>query len=243
MDLLEIGLLGGFHLTSASGTTATLGTSRPEKLLAYLLLRNGTPQPRRRLAFLFWPDSAEGQAQTNLRRELHRLRRLLPQTEGLILVEDHLLGLRPGAASSDVERFDREIDTARRRGGEAELEGLRRAVEIYRGELLPEFYDDWVLEERERLHERYVGGLERICELLEQGDRLNEALEYARRWHHADPLSERAVTVLMGLLTRHGDRPLALDLFARYTSRLARETGLEPGPELWELRQRLTRRR
>ncbi|HEX7002707.1 MAG TPA: bacterial transcriptional activator domain-containing protein [Trueperaceae bacterium] len=241
MALLEFGLLGGFQFSDPSGTTAALGTSRPEKLLAYLLLKSGSPQPRRRLAYLFWPDSDESQAQTNLRRELHRLRRLLPQTEQLMLAEDHRLGVRPGAVECDVQLFERQLDLASSESSVKErLERLHQAVATYKGELLPEYYDDWVLEERERLQERFLGALERIVQLLEAAGELAEAIEHARRWQHLDPLSERAVATLVKLHSHNGDRALALSLLERYGSRLERDTGLGPGPELRALRKQLT---
>jgi DNA-binding SARP family transcriptional activator len=61
-----------------------LDSGRAESLLAYLLLHRDVPQPRQRLAFLLWPDSAEGQAHTNLRKVLHNLRRAghLPDRPG-----------------------------------------------------------------------------------------------------------------------------------------------------------------
>ena len=55
-----------------------VNTPRLQALLAYLLLHRDAPQSRSHLAFLFWPDSTEAQAHTNLRTLLHRLRQALP---------------------------------------------------------------------------------------------------------------------------------------------------------------------
>jgi DNA-binding SARP family transcriptional activator len=52
-----------------------LDSARAESLPAHLLLHRDAAQPRQRPAFLLWPDSAEGQARTNLRKVLHNLRR------------------------------------------------------------------------------------------------------------------------------------------------------------------------
>src|SRR5438094_10390013 len=49
-----------------------------QALLAYLALHTGVLQSREHLAFLFWPDSTEAQARTNLRQLLHHLRSALP---------------------------------------------------------------------------------------------------------------------------------------------------------------------
>lgn len=75
---LRIELLGGFRVTYGGGPLTGVRSGRQRSLLAYLILHRQHPQPRQRLAFLFWPDSEEAQALTNLRRELHHLRRVVP---------------------------------------------------------------------------------------------------------------------------------------------------------------------
>ncbi|MCB0063185.1 MAG: hypothetical protein KDE19_13770, partial [Caldilineaceae bacterium] len=81
-ECLSIGLLGGFrligHCEPETAIAAGRISLRLQLLLAYLLLHRDAPQPREHLAFLFWPDTSEAQALTNLRNLLHKLRRLLP---------------------------------------------------------------------------------------------------------------------------------------------------------------------
>ena len=50
---------------------------------------------------------------------------------------------------------------------------LRRAVELYRGDLLPSCYDDWIAPERERLRRAYAAALERLIALAEDRQRLS----------------------------------------------------------------------
>ena len=64
------------------------------------------PQSRRHLAFIFWPDSNEGQARTNLRRELHNLRQALPNPDQFLNVEMKTLQWRADAPYTlDVAEF------------------------------------------------------------------------------------------------------------------------------------------
>jgi len=77
-------LLGPVHLRLDDQPLPPLNSARAESLLAYLLLHRDAPQPRQRLAFLLWPGSTEGQAQTNLRKVLHNLRRALPDADRLM---------------------------------------------------------------------------------------------------------------------------------------------------------------
>jgi DNA-binding SARP family transcriptional activator len=79
--LLRIRLLGSLEVRSGETVLEPLESARAEALLAYLLLHRDAPQSRQRLAFLFWPDSTEAQARTNLRHVLHVLRRSLPDAD------------------------------------------------------------------------------------------------------------------------------------------------------------------
>src|ERR1700746_990877 len=92
----------------------TLNSARAESLLAYLLLHRDTAEPRQRLAFLLWPGSTEGQAQTKLRRGVHNLRRALPGADRLIEIGPRMLQWRADASLwLDVEYFERAVAAVR----------------------------------------------------------------------------------------------------------------------------------
>ncbi len=78
---LRIELLGHFHITYGGKAVTTVNTARLQSLLAYLVLNRKPGQSREHLAFLFWPDSSEFQARTNLRRLLHHLRSGVPDCD------------------------------------------------------------------------------------------------------------------------------------------------------------------
>jgi DNA-binding SARP family transcriptional activator len=65
--ILHIHLLGDFRLVLDETPVTTMTVPRIQFLLAYLVLHHDIPQDRTHLAFLFWPDSTEAQAHTNLR--------------------------------------------------------------------------------------------------------------------------------------------------------------------------------
>ena len=159
--MLEIRLLGEQRVVENGAIVAAAQAPRALALLTQLVLHVGEDVSRASLAGLFWPDSSDEQALTNLRRELHQLRKSLPSSSSCLVSDVRSLRWAGGAqCSCDVVTF---LDADRRAQGAAALSdhaGLRRAAEAavssYVGDLLPAHYDDWVLTERDRLRRRCV---------------------------------------------------------------------------------------
>jgi DNA-binding SARP family transcriptional activator len=115
----------------------------------------GVTPSRTHLAGVFWPDSGEAQARTNLRRELHNLRLILGRDASLVVEPMALTWCDSPSCRVDVRVFESERRAAwslRSAGDTAGfLARAEAAIGEYRGELMPGSYDDWVLEEREVL--------------------------------------------------------------------------------------------
>jgi DNA-binding SARP family transcriptional activator len=227
---LRIRLLGELDLRHGDVPVPPLGSARAESLLAYLVLHREAAQPRQRLAFLLWPDSSEPQARTNLRHLLHVLRRALPDADRFLEVTPRTLRWREDARSwVDVAAF--EAATARaERAAELgdELAALREVAELYRGDLLESGYDEWLLEERDRLRRRWLAALERLVELLEAEGEHAQAIGHAERVLRADPLREAAYRDLMRLHDARGDRARALRVYHACAATLERELRVAP---------------
>src|SRR5262249_60101700 len=98
------------------------------------------------------------------------------------------------------------LQAAARAESDAErVASLARAADLYHGELLCGYYEDWVLGERTRLAERYFQALDQLIALLEEAGDLPRALAYARRAVRADPLREEMHRDLMRLLAAAGE--------------------------------------
>src|SRR5207249_1373074 len=111
---------------------------------------------------------------------------------GAVIVADRAtVRLNPEAVTTDVAGFESALRSAERAASATERAShLAEAVEGYGGELLPGYYGDWVLQEREWLAERFFQALGQLVAHLEQAGQLHHALEYARRGVGADPLRE-----------------------------------------------------
>ncbi len=226
--MLEVVLLGEFEMRSdGSLMDSRLRSPRTQALVGYLALHQGAPQLRQRLANLFWPDSTEAQARTNLRRELHTLRACLPDPDAVLVADQTSLWWRRDAPCRiDVAAFETAADEAEvaltsSADAAAFVAPARIAVDAYRGDLLPALYDDWVLAQRERLCRRCVSLLDGLIEAID--DDIAAAVTYARRRVELQPLEEVGHRMLIERLARAGDRAAALQAYHRCTSMLERE--------------------
>lgn len=233
MPMLHVQLLGDFRLSDGDTPMAAIHQARPQSLLAYLLLHRGAPQPRQHIAFQFWPDTSETQAQTNLRQLLHHLRRAWPECTTYIQVEPRIVAWNVDAACQvDVIAFEQAVETAtaalRANAVEVARDACAVAVDIYRGDLLPACYEEWLMAERERLRQAFLDTLEQLVILCENARDYPAAIYHAQRFLRADPLHETTYRRLMRLHALNGDRANALRTYHICTTTLDRELGVEP---------------
>lgn len=224
--LLQIQLLGEFKVSYHGQPSAGLRSAQLQSLLAYLLLHRAAPVSRQRLAFLFWPDSSEAQARTNLRHLIHDLRRALPHADQFLIGGSQTIGWNPNASFSlDVANFE---TLAVQQDSVVALQG---AVDLYRGELLPGLYSDWLVNERVRLAQIYEIALNDLANQYESQGNYIEAIKAARRLLRNDPLREPTYQLLMRLHARQGDRAGVMRLYETCADVLERELGVLPGPD------------
>src|SRR5947209_2768610 len=244
MPTLHLRLLGDFSLIYADRQVTSLNTLRLQSLLAYLVLHRDAPQQRQHLAFLFWPDTTEAQARNNLRQLLHQLRQAFPAMEHFLSADTHMMHWHPVTPFHlDVAEFEQALtlaDAATRRNDQRALRAaLEQADNLYRGELLPGCYDEWILPERERLRQRHLQALEQLLRLVEMRGEIATAIRYAQRLLGLDPLSEDLYRHLMRLFALNNDRASALHVYHTCVSTLQREMGIDPGPATREAYERL----
>lgn len=230
---LHIHLLGDFQLLSYEKPVTSIDLPRLQSLLAYLLLHHDVPQARSRLAYLLWPDSTDAQAHTNLRNLVHKLRQALPDADAFLRSDRQSLSWQSSSPqvswALDVQDFEEALAQADRVGDRsAARRALERAVKLYRGDLLPSCYDEWILPERDRLRQAMLNALGRLIELQEQERDYQAAVASAQRLLRYDPLHETTYRHLMRLYALTGDRAAALRIYHTCATVLERELGTEP---------------
>lgn len=241
--MLTIELLGGFRLQE-NGVTVHLEMARSHELLAYLALHGAQPsaQPvaRAELAQMLWPESNETQARTNLRNLLFKLGKAWPSLSTYLDIRRQTIGWQAGKQPDcDVTRLQAAF-TAQGLSGAQDTDAPQDPVftsaeadvsaelALYRGELLPGHYAEWILVARARLHRQYLQALAAWVGWLEGQRRYAEALTQAERLLEQDPLREASYRVLMRLHSILGDRATALRIYHTCASRLESELNVPP---------------
>jgi DNA-binding SARP family transcriptional activator len=239
--MVVIRLFGDFTLHQDGRLVSALDSARLQALLAYLLLHRPASQLRQHLAFLFWPDSDEAQARTNLRNLLHRLRQAWPEADQYLAIETRSFGWRPEAdVQLDVAQFLEHLKLAQAEPNPAvQLQHLEQALALYRAELLPSCYDEWIRIERAQLHQAFLQALELAADLSEQLGDQQGPIQYALRLIQLEPLQEASYRRLMRLYVQNGDRAAALRAYHHCASILRRELDVAPDAETLEVYQRL----
>src|SRR6516162_6305523 len=229
--MLHVSLLGEQAITR-DGTSAQARSSRGVALVAFLVVHAGVPQSRERIAGLFWPESTDGQALTNLRRELHHLRQVLAEEPSLVVTSRDLCWQDTETCRVDVRVFDRErkaaLDSAAAGDDEGVLVHAAKAMGEYRGGFLPGAYEDWLLEARSELERWYVEVCDLLCQVRAGRGDVAGAADAARRRIRVRPLEEGGYRTLMQLQADLGDRAGAVSTFHHCASVLERELGIVP---------------
>ena len=230
--MLQVTLLGEQAIADDATGTVRTRSSRTIALVGFLVVHAGSPQTRQRIAGLFWPDSTDAQALTNLRRELHHLRQVLGDETSLVVTSKDLCWHDTESCRVDVRTFGIQRRAALAAAATDDADGVltyaRAAIAEYQGDLLPGMYDDWLLEARSELERQCVDLCDRLSQARARTGDLSGAVAAARRRVALQPLEEVGYRTLMQLQADLGDRAGAVSTYHHCASALERELGLDP---------------
>ena len=224
------------------GEAVSLGGPKLRALLAILLLHANEVVSRDRLIEGLWGEAAPASASHTLDDYVSRLRKALGDGRLVRRAPGYVLRVEPGEL--DLDRFSELVEAGERafvagRAGEA-VTSLAKALELWRGDPLANAAGDgFLLAETGRLEELRLGALEQRIEAdlaLGRHARVVGELEGLVRAH---PLHEAFRGQLMRALYRSGRQADALAVYTETRALLVERLGLEPGPPLRELQQRI----
>jgi len=241
-------LFGKFTAQHDAGLLKGLEASKDQELLSYLLIHRDRPHSREALATLLWGDTSTEKSKKYLRQALWHLHAALNSDNELhtdVLQVDHdWLGLNPCSNLwTDVADFERAFVAAEGVAGRQldadKARALKDAVLLYSDDLLPGYYQDWILFERERLQNMYLLMLDKLIVHLQFNGEYEVAQGYGATILRYDPARERTHRQLMHLYSLAGDRTSALRQFERCVLALKQELGVKPERKTVELYERI----
>jgi DNA-binding SARP family transcriptional activator len=227
-----ITILGGFELR-VGGAPVPLQPSA-QRLVAFLAL-HGRPVQRAYVAGSLWLDASEGRATASLRTTLWRAAtaaagQLVEATAThLALGESVEVDLREATSLAHSV-----IDGRHARPPREAAERLLRADD----DVLPDWYDDWVVIERERYRQLRLHALEALCVELAGAGAYADAVDAGIAAVAVEPLRESAHRALMEAHLAEGNAVEAIREYRAFSQLLHAELGLRPTPRIRTLAER-----
>jgi DNA-binding SARP family transcriptional activator len=238
MATLRVRLFGKFCAYQNEQVVSGLDARKVQELFCYLLLYRNHTHSREALAGLLWGDIPTNQSKKCLRQALWQLQSAVdqqPRSSGIrvLLVEPDWVQLNSEAELwVDVAIFEQTFARVQDVPGEvcdrALVAALRSAVDLYQGDLLEGWYQDWCLYERERLQNMYLTMLDKLMGFCESHNQYETGLVYGARILRHDRARERTHRRLMRLHVLAGDRAAALRQYERCVASLDEELGARP---------------
>ena len=234
---IEISLLGSFLLCVGGEPVGPLSVGS-QRLLVFLAL-NDRHVGRAAMAGRMWPEVSNERAGISLRSALSRLdaptrEAILTASAGLRLAETVVVDLRNAQALAY-----RLLDNS----GSVRITDLAPAsLTALSSELLPDWYDDWVIAEAEDWRQLRMNALEALADQLILIGRLADAAGAARAAMKVEPLRESAHATLIRVHLAEGNQSEALRVYERYSALLHLALGLTPTDRLSALVEPISKR-
>jgi DNA-binding SARP family transcriptional activator len=222
----SLALLGAFDLR-CDHESVPLPTPA-QRVLAFLALQE-RPLLRAYVAGVLWLESTDLQALGSLRSALWRIR---SANDGLVETNGQQLRLAPEVAV-DVQRA---VSWARRLIDDSADSEDEHPETLYLGDdILPDWYDDWLVIERERFRELRAHALECLCERLTLAGRFGQAMDAALAAVKGEPLRESAHRSVIKVCLAEGNWADAVRHYRLFAELLRKQLGLRPSRQMEEL--------
>lgn len=204
---------------------------REQRLLALLALQ-GT-RPRHYVAGILWPESTDARAAGSLRAAAWHVDQDAP---GLLVHDRSHIALAPRIRVDVHELLHRATDLRESDPRDADDSAYASALRaLLRGELLPGWYDDWLIFERTRVQHVRQHALELLADLLADRGDVVAALQAGFAAVSIEPLRESAHRSLIRAQIRAGNYSDAVRQYSEFRARIKTELGVAPSELLESL--------
>ncbi len=227
---LRLSLIRGFELRSGDSVVRVAFSA--QRLMAFVALQDRAVR-RLHASGMLWSDAPEQRANSSLRSALWRT----PSPHGRPLIEASSthLWLNPAVQVDFHEVVSRAALLLGREDGLQATDDVSGQLRQFGDDLLPDWYEDWLLAERERFRQLRLHALEAICHRLTNVGRYALALEAGLAAVACEPLRESAQRQVIRVHLREGNAAEALRQYQGYARLLANELGARPSPSMEQL--------
>lgn len=237
MASIKVSLFGKFNIIFPNNSLYAIRARKVQELFVYLLMFRKQPQPRESLSEALWADQTVTQSRRNLRQTLWHLQSTLRKVRSSLkldlLIEDGWIHIHlPTGFWLDIAEFEQIFDLVNhkhvRELSVEDFKAMQYAVDLYKGDLLEGWYQDWCIFERERFQMMQLMLLDKLVQYCEVNQKYDAGLAYGWQILRHDHAYERGHRQLMRLYALSGDRTQALYQYQRCCSALQVELGIEP---------------
>lgn len=248
MCILSVSLLGKFNVQTQGSPLSGLDSLKVRELFSYLLIHRNRHHTRESLTSILWQDVTPKQSKRYLRKTLWQLLKSLEVPKGkaseYLIVDSIWIQINPEATVClDVAVLEDAFacceDIPGRQLDSEQFNKLLQAAEIYQGDLLDGWYQDWCLYERERLQRMYLIILDKLVEYCMAHGQYETGLRFGLRILDFDLAHERTYRHLMRLYYLSGDRTKSLRQFQQCVIVLKKELGVVPRTRTVNLYQQI----
>jgi DNA-binding SARP family transcriptional activator len=248
MSTLKVSLFGKFNLANGENESYPVRAHKVQELFVYLLVFRSHPQPRETLSEALWSDQSPNMSRKNLRQTLWLLQSVFKEFKNSfsleLMADDNCVHISlPADFYLDIAEFEQVFDLFNPRRAhelsEKDFKAMQNAVNLYKGDLLEGWYQDWCVFERERFQTMYLMLLDKLVQFCEIRENYNAGLAYGWQILRQDQAYERVHRQMMRLYYLSGDRTQALHQYQRCTSALRDHLGVEPSETTRQLYEQI----
>ena len=234
----------------ALGETQVLVNSRPigevewrsnrTKEMFFYLLCCDTGQTKQQITAALWPDLAPAKGTSNFHINLYRARRAI--FPGIFTLEEGRYKLnRDINIWFDIAEFESLLSRGEKvpPDSKARVANLERAVELYRGPFMGEFYSDWTEMRRQELEDKYLKALSLLAGYYGDKGKYDRAIMFLEKFIAIDPYQDDVYCQIVEWYLAEGDKVSALRTHKRYLDTVVSGIKCAPLSRMQELYKRI----
>lgn len=200
---------------------------KPLALVKTLLAYGADKTPEYQVIEALWPDSDGDVGHQALATTLHRLRKLLGQE--VVIFNDGYLSLNKQLVWADSWAFEQQVEQVIKTEEIETVEEMESLLSLYKGQFLEEDRDSyWSMQQREKLHHKYLQLVEMIGDIYEQKEQWQQASDCYLQGVQRDMLAERLYQRLMHCYVKMGRNADAVQTYRHFFRVINTRLGIEP---------------